>query len=100
MIQEHVKAHYPDQDVPYNTTTDEGVTVLDHSADAVKRDKIYEEENRQLDARVLAVHREHAIRCYRMLRENGALHSFELKGIFIMYVNCTLGSGQGTMVLT
>jgi hypothetical protein len=87
IIQEHVDEYYPDEEMPYNTTNDGGSTALDASAEAAKKNKINEEENEQLDAHVLAVHREHAIKCYQMLRENGALHWFELKGVLIMYVS-------------
>jgi hypothetical protein len=86
MIQEHIDEHYPGRDVPYNATTDGGLTVLDYSVEAIKKNKVDEEVNSRLDAQVLAVHRVHAIKCYQMLRENGALHCFELKGIPIMYV--------------
>jgi hypothetical protein len=86
MIKEHVDEHYPDKEVPYNVTTDDGITALDCSARAVSKNMVYEEDNRDLDVRVLAVHQEHAIKCYRLLRESGALHSFELKGFLIKYV--------------
>jgi hypothetical protein len=84
IIQEHVDKHDPDRGVPYNATTDGGTTVLDYSVEAAKKNTINEEENQQLDTQLLAVHREHAIKCYQLLRENGALHWFELKGIMIM----------------
>jgi hypothetical protein len=82
MIQEHVEEYWPKREVPYNIITTWGTTPLDYSASAVK-DGMHAEGDGQVDPQVPAMYREHAISCYQLLRQNGALHSFELKGIFI-----------------
>ncbi|RKL16461.1 hypothetical protein BFJ68_g5073 [Fusarium oxysporum] len=84
MIKDHAQRHFPNKNNPWNTVAS-GNTVLDHALLGIK-----EKSLPALDTEVNKVAtrstRKAALACYVFLRENGALHNWELDGArLIMY---------------
>ncbi|EXM17337.1 serine/threonine protein kinase [Fusarium oxysporum f. sp. vasinfectum 25433] len=78
MIKDHAQRHFPNKNIPWNTVAS-GNTVLDHALLGIK-----EKSLPALDTEVNKVAtrstRKAALACYVFLRENGALHNWELDG--------------------
>ncbi|KAL5610225.1 hypothetical protein FOVSG1_004906 [Fusarium oxysporum f. sp. vasinfectum] len=81
MIKDHAQRHFPNKNIPWNTVAS-GNTVLDHALLGIK-----EKSLPALDTEVNKVAtrstRKAALACYVFLRENGALHNWELDGSLV-----------------
>ncbi|EGU77133.1 hypothetical protein HZS61_014606 [Fusarium oxysporum f. sp. conglutinans] len=81
MIKDHAQRHFPNKNIPWNTVAS-GTTVLDHALLGIK-----EKSLPALDTEVNKVAtrstRKAALACYVFLRENGALHNWELDGSLV-----------------
>ncbi|KAM5363478.1 hypothetical protein ACJA88_013507 [Fusarium oxysporum] len=81
MIKDHAQRHFPNKNNPWNTVAS-GNTVLDHALLGIK-----EKSLPALDTEVNKVAtrstRKAALACYVFLRENGALHNWELDGSLV-----------------
>ncbi|EWZ46369.1 serine/threonine protein kinase [Fusarium oxysporum Fo47] len=81
MIKDHAQRHFPNKNNPWNTVAS-GNTVLDHALLGIK-----EKSLPTLDTEVNKVAtrstRKAALACYVFLRENGALHNWELDGSLV-----------------
>ncbi|KAG7418401.1 Serine/threonine-protein kinase HT1 [Fusarium oxysporum f. sp. rapae] len=81
MIKDHAQRHFPNKNIPWNTVAS-GNTVLDHALLGIK-----EKSLPALDTEVNKVAtrstRKAALECYVFLRENGALHNWELEGSLV-----------------
>ncbi|KAF5553500.1 serine threonine kinase [Fusarium napiforme] len=81
MIKDHAQRHFPSKKVPWNTVAS-GNTVLDHALLGIK-----EKSPPALDSEVNKVAarstKKAALGCYVFLRENGALHNWELEGSLV-----------------
>ncbi|KAF4945004.1 hypothetical protein FGADI_12263 [Fusarium gaditjirri] len=81
MIKDHAQRHFPNKKIPWNTVAS-GNTVLDHALQGIKENSIP-----ALDTEVNKVAtrstRKAALACYVFLRENGALHNWELEGSLV-----------------
>jgi hypothetical protein len=49
----------------------------------MEQDSNMEEENKALSEPVLQPHRRSIVKCYGMLRSNGAVHRYERGGVYI-----------------
>ncbi|KAH7254278.1 uncharacterized protein BKA55DRAFT_737986 [Fusarium redolens] len=81
MIKDYAQRHFPSKNIPWNTVAS-GNTVLDHALLGIK-----EKSLPALDTEVNKVAtrstRKAALACYVFLRENGALHNWELEGSLV-----------------
>lgn len=81
MIKDHVQRNYPGKPVPWNLI--EGVnTVLDFASLGV-REKALPALGPEGNKVATRSTKKAALECYKFLRENGALHNWELQGTMV-----------------
>ncbi|CVL11284.1 related to death-associated protein kinase 1 [Fusarium proliferatum] len=81
MIKGHAQRRFPNQKIPWNTSAS-GNTVLDHALLSIK-EKSLPAPNSTVNKVATRSTREAALSCYVFLRENGALHTWELEGSLV-----------------
>ncbi|KFA78610.1 hypothetical protein S40288_06979 [Stachybotrys chartarum IBT 40288] len=81
MIKDHMQRKFPRKTVPWNVKAN-GNTVLDYAMLAVQDQKIKALEPIVNRVATRAT-RESALACYEFLRENGAVHNWELQGTMV-----------------
>ncbi|KAF4341452.1 serine threonine kinase [Fusarium beomiforme] len=81
MIKDHAERHFPNKALPWNAVAT-GNTVIDHALLGIKEKSLL-----KLDEVVNKVAtrstRKASLACYVFLRENGALHNWELEGTLV-----------------
>ncbi|KAM6528957.1 hypothetical protein FALCPG4_009909 [Fusarium falciforme] len=81
MIKDHVQRNYPGKSVPWNLI-EGGNTVLDFASLGV-REKALPALGPEGNKVATRSTKEAALECYKFLRENGALHNWELQGTMV-----------------
>ncbi|SCO40934.1 related to death-associated protein kinase 1 [Fusarium fujikuroi] len=81
MIKEHAQRHFPNKTIPWNTEAS-GNTVLDHALQGIK-EKSFPALDNEVNKVATRSTRKAALACYAFLRENGALHNWELEGSLV-----------------
>jgi hypothetical protein len=81
IIQGHAQRHFPSKNIPWNTVAS-GNTVLDHALLGIK-DKSLPALDTEVNKVATRSTRKAALACYVFLRENGALHNWELEGSLV-----------------
>jgi hypothetical protein len=81
MIKDHAQRHFPDKKIPWNAVAS-GNTVLDHALLCIK-EKSLPALGTEINKVVTRSTRKAALACYTFLRENGALHHWELEGSLV-----------------
>lgn len=80
-IAAHIRTRHAEQRIPWNNKTTRGYTVLDYARHEVGNVKLLRaSDTTTLDRMALKTKKEAAIECYRFLRAQGAVHSWELRG--------------------
>ncbi|KAG4281208.1 serine/threonine protein kinase [Fusarium proliferatum] len=81
MIKEHAQRNFPNKTIPWNTEAS-GNTVLDHTLQGIK-EKSFPALDNEVNKVATRSTRKAALACYLFLRENGALHNWELEGSLV-----------------
>ncbi|KAF5594360.1 serine threonine kinase [Fusarium subglutinans] len=81
MIKDHAQRHFPSKKIPWNAVAS-GNTVLDHALQGIKEKALPALDN-QVNKVASRSTRKAALACYVFLRENGALHNWELEGSLV-----------------
>ncbi|KAF5687897.1 serine threonine kinase [Fusarium denticulatum] len=81
MIKDHAQRHFPNKKIPWNAVAS-GNTVLDHALQGIK-EKSLPALDKEVNKVATRSTRKAALACYVFLRENGALHNWELEGSLV-----------------
>ncbi|KLO92417.1 Uncharacterized protein LW93_11991 [Fusarium fujikuroi] len=81
MIKDHARRHFSNKNIPWNTEAS-GNTVLDHALQGIK-EKSFPALDTKINKVATRSTRKAALACYVFLRENGALHNWELEGSLV-----------------
>ncbi|KAF5639240.1 serine threonine kinase [Fusarium sp. NRRL 52700] len=81
MIKEHAQRHFPNKNIPWNNVAS-GNTVLDHALQGIK-EKSFPTLDNEVNKVATRSTKKAALACYVFLRENGALHNWELEGSLV-----------------